>query len=221
MSADDKNSKFHVVFVVLDLDRTLIDSSLLARFLVEYYAPEDQWEQEIAAIEAHRGGSYDALTFLHAKYGQKGRVDASKLVELHGWKYLADTLLLPGASAVFHELDSRAILYGIFTKGGKDFQALKVALLCAMVGEKAIPHLVTSSDQKAAYITKHWWDENEKAFTVPGQLTGASEIKAHRVIIVDDKLENLTPSHGAITPYHVSVNTVQTFIDSIDQIIYS
>lgn len=189
--------------------------------MVEYYVPRNQWEQEVAAIERHTGGSYDALTHLDARYSNGRQVDASALVKRHGWKHLADTLLLPGASEVFQALDKRSLPYGIFTKGGKAFQSLKVALLCAMVGEKTIPYQVTSIDKKATYIAKHWWSDGEQVFIIPDELSGVHGLSARRVVIVDDKLDNLVSSHGRITPYHVSVDTVQNFVDSIDNIVAS
>lgn len=219
MSASGKDNPAHEVFVVLDLDRTLIDSSLLTSYLVEYYVPLDNREEEVAAIARHRGSSYDALTYLGTKYSLTEPIDAGTLVERHGWKTLADALLLPGAAEIFFALDSRRVPYGIFTKGGKAFQSLKVALLCAMVGETAIPYQVTNTNEKAAYIAKHWWSDARGVFVIPEQLSGTKDFTARRVIIVDDKLDNLASTHHGITPYHISVNTVQTFIDSIDDVI--
>lgn len=123
------------------------------------------------------------------------------------------------AEGLIAEINTRGIDFGIMTYGDPEYQRLKLELM----GLSDVPVLVTSEPgAKASLIGS--WRQDDGVFVLPDTL-GGHEVE--RVILVDDKLDELVPAQGGLVSvlfdtqgrYSGQKATVSYIVDKLTKIL--
>lgn len=202
------------IFIVLDLDRTLLRSDLLNMFLCEHIdtscdmAPEDGDPRMY--IAGQRGNSFSVRNYLTQRYG----ADAYETVRQY---ILADIqlgdedLLYPGVRELIANLEAKKIPFGIVTfSEDKENQLFKLDVFHQYLGRAhgEVEAIVTEVKNKAEWVENEWCDnddanESGMRYSVPSRLSKDGRIRAKHILIVDDKYQNTISSHDAIAAFVV------------------
>ncbi len=209
------------VFTVMDLDRTIFKTtaftnSYLHPHLLAYY---DGPTQKIVApiidkLAQHeqdsRGQSFDFLQVLTSEMQGRGLL-APDAIEITRQILAANTTDDGRIKDSFIEdvldvdifklatlLDDEGG-WGIVTKGGRDAQSMKLAIVRAIFEDRnmrAPGALIVQSDKKTDQVLTLWYEDNDFSasygmFTIPLALVEDEAVAASRLRIVDDKPENL------------------------------
>ena len=195
--------KHYSDFVVIDLDRTLIDNNVLMQLLYESLGGNDAADaqkklQELRQKElANRGNSFDVLSALGEIWGIDSKF-VNVLIERIVSHPDALGIVVEGTAEMLEELKQGGVLHGIVTYGeNKNWQDMKVEILRRIIGLDSAdtPHSVTSVKAKAHYIENEWWDNDIKQFLVPEEVCGIpGGVYAQTIHILDDKKANLENS---------------------------
>ncbi len=175
------------VFHILDLDRTLLDTSKLARTLKDLIARKDPSLAEAITAEAARH-KQEKTSFFIFEYiaGHIGHDALNEYVHQLNYSVPASELLLPGASERIAFAKSQpGWSVGILTYGSKRDQMIKLKL----AGLHLERHLITDSPKKGDIITS--WKLPNGKFKLPIEFGGHS---VDCITLDDDKLvafENL------------------------------
>ncbi len=189
-------------FIVLDLDRTLLDTGVYSELLLRVLlAPELQAEAR-EVVASSTGASFDFLEYLLRQSGINYEKAFEKVLQavMPG----DNKLLMPGAAELIAFLAISGEHHGILTTGTVPNQSLKVAVL-QRITRQAIPAEVTSVPNKSADFVQNRRRGN--LFYITPQLSGVSSgLMAKTIILIDDKASNLTESHPHIIAMHVPAN---------------
>ncbi len=183
-------------FVVLDLDRTLLDSPKLVSSIAPLFGEAGVPILQQAALYAHirtqDGNQFDYVSYLRKELGDTivNRVVDMVRTKLETGELYASELFFDGVQELFEVLDGRGVPHAIFTAGGDETQQLKLELLEAAFG-KHVPAKIVDHARKAHVIQSEWFDTTEQMYTIPTELCREGSVQAKRIVLLDDKPENL------------------------------
>jgi len=170
------------VFHALDLDRTLLNTALLAQELENIVAEripgfEKELHDQMAAY-IQRGESFFIFEYFISKHGREAM--QACVTELQR-RFSTDDLLMPGAKERLAFATSRPEWgVGIITYGSSITQKIKLHLC----GLDSYPLLITNSPIKSASIAS--WQQPTGEFVLPEEFGG---VTVDTVVLDDDKLE--------------------------------
>lgn len=191
-------------FIVLDMDRTLLDTAAYSLVLMDAFGvtPGDK-KKIMAVLNRHAGNNFDLYSYLMAH----APTDEG-IIQRHMLAAATPALLMPGVQEFIARLDGTGDAYGILTTGAPQNQALKLVVVRALLGKSAqeLPAEITHVANKSADFALKRWRPAKKAFYINEQLSGVRGGRfAEYVLLVDDKATNLTTLHAQITALHVPV----------------
>lgn len=212
-------------FVVLDMDRTLLDSTEYSMALMDAFGlTTDEKIKATKKLAEQTGNSFDFLDYLMDTkqtrlediYLRMGQLTASQ----------PESLLMPGVREFIHSLDDLKEPYGILTMGTPHNQRLKLATLRAILqkDQSTLPAEITNTPNKSMDFIRNRWNEARGGFDISPDLCGKlGGTCAELVVLVDDKQDNLTAKHPRIVAFHVPVaraeeaHTLQSVTDYLEQ----
>jgi len=186
-------------FVVLDLDRTLIDNDILVAIIIESLSRLGMNASEVAHLQAEekaaRGKSFDVIGALQLVAPDLSTNSIFEAVMSHP---TSKNIVVSGTKELLATLKGSRVPHGILTYGtNPEWQTLKVDVLrslCAIT-EEELPATVTGTKGKAFFIENKWYDASKQQFLVPEvQCNVRGGVWADAVHIVDDKQSNLEHS---------------------------
>lgn len=189
-------------FVVLDLDRTLLDSTEVAWFVLAGLAShgfsEKRIKQAIGYIETQSGKSFYLFDYISQEFPEvkPGKLAAELLLDERLLNKVRSRLLCAGADELIEELNLHTVPHMILTYGEQDYQQFKISLLRKLVDKSTerLPALITQSENKSDWIVEAWFEPSREYAKIPDNVAG-EDIQARHVIIIDDKLQNTVTSH--------------------------
>jgi hypothetical protein len=190
------------VFVVLDLDRTLIDNDVLVNIIFDVL-PEMGYDESVVeglirVEHENKGNSFDLFGYLEQTSSRK--VNLSTLKD-HILARRPEDLVYDGVEELLDELSTAAVPHGIMTYGSMGWQSAKIDLFRALAGSKTttLSALITNEKNKAEYIDAHWYSQERSRFTIPKELSGLEKgVAVSSVLIIDDKPTNFETSNSHI-----------------------
>lgn len=210
------------VYVVLDLDRTLLDTTKLVLLVAQILNALGVSKVELAKIYAHirqqDGNQFDYNVYMREVLGDEtvnAMID-QLTKQLESGDIDASELFYDGVAETFDALDTAGIPYGIVTAGGEETQTLKLTLLRA-VFKRNIPARIVASTGKAMLAQEGWYVPNQSEFIVPKDLSAGDSVVAQRIAVVDDKPENLVTDNKHIATYLID-NTRQVGKDTLTMV---
>jgi hypothetical protein len=185
-------------FVILDLDRTLLNTDvfldMLGEELVKQSVPASSIEADRAELRSMTGTSVSGLEYFQARYGKTTLDKATTgLLSTGATSSRGAGLVYEGVADLLRLLDARSAAVAIVTYGKLADQALKLDLLRMVLGmsEAELPALITQLPRKAEWMFDRWYDPVSGQFRIPDSLSLRSS-RVTELLILDDKLENLT-----------------------------
>ena len=183
---------------VLDLDRTLINTSkiteLVFSFLAKSGVETDRIHEAMTYVEAQSGNSFFLFDYIEAEFSNelleavKDAIinDDARLDELR------QDLLCPGADRLIYALESQETPWVIVTYGEKNYQKFKIALFSKLIGREPedVPSIITDTKNKSEWAVEQWFSDDTEFGEVPAGVTG-EQLLIRTVTIVDDKTSNL------------------------------
>lgn len=198
-------------FVLLDMDRTLLDTDQWVDCLYAAFSLSDSEKTvEERRERQRRGAGYDLFRELHERYGRRlpgshrgghemAEVVANRIEALYPAVDL-ERSLVPDVRELLAKLEHQAVPYAIMTKGGEASQLCKLLVLRAILS-RPLPAVIIPDDAppKAATVLRDWHDDHTGQFLVPPDYTSTdSAVRAHKVAVLDDKPENIAASHPSV-----------------------
>lgn len=199
---------------VLDLDRTLLNTSAVTQLMLASMARhgvgEDRINQAIEYVEAQKGNSFHlfdyiehefSVTTLEAIVEEIMQDDALTLA-------LKDDLLCPGADKLVYALEDQGTPAMILTFGEHNYQSFKIDLFRKLIHKtnKELPGIVTDTANKSMWVKENWFNRTDELGEVPVEIMGNS-LLARVVSIVDDKSSHLQSTDqrvvGVLVDNHV------------------
>lgn len=189
---------------VLDLDRTLLNSSAVTKMVFSELFNQGVSQVEIQAaidyVESQTGNSFQLFHYIEKEFSSTllasvvdGILARKDLREGQG----ADELLCEGADRLIYALEQQQTPRLILTFGELYYQEFKVALFRELIGrsEEDLPALVTVTTNKSAWIKTTWLDNSEggRLGQVPQGVLGES-LYFRTAVVIDDKNQNLQSS---------------------------
>ena len=194
-------------FFVLDFDRTLIDTDLLAEKIYNAVEMHTNLHKEDLIAEQHR----------LEENGEVGVVDM--------WKVIGDALSatseeldelrraiietvgsssreawLPGGSELLDLLEQNNADFGIVSRGADGWQRLKLACM----GLSEVPAIITEDHHKSRDHLNGWFDDEQGRFVIPPEMVANSrQVVATNIISIDDRAAAFAESHSGISGYWV------------------
>lgn len=183
-------------FIIVDLDRTLVDSDKLLEIFIEIsnefiQIPKEQIEAADRDVKL-RGDSFDTAGFVRDFLNASGQIELwDKLTK----KFISESrhlnYLLPGAAELLDYLNNGGHKYGILTYGNPLWQHLKLSAS----GFNHVPRIVMEQKEKGRLIRS--WQDGDK-FVIPEEFGGGTY---DSVILLDDKAVSFaefpdSPSRG-------------------------
>jgi hypothetical protein len=198
MTDYEQEPRFVDTFVVLDLDRTLLETDalveLLCMQLLNHGISREQIDADLLFIHRQKGASFKLLDFFEAQYG-KGLFDIVKreILELAKNGELKEGLLCEGAPELIGKLGASSTPFCVLTYGEEHSQRFKLELVEQLFGQDEVQlhAVVTKETNKAAWIEKNWQHDESGRVVVPNDGYASSELRATTVVVIDDKLSNL------------------------------
>lgn len=171
------------LFQVIDLDRTLFDTSKFAKLITD----------EVNKLHPGVGSDLDQkfedaykndTTFFMLRHLREEMGDTAfeQMVQEVVMREGVDSLLMPGAKERLlfaHEVSDSLPAWGILTYGDEIDQLMKLQL----VGLQEAPTLILSTPNKSEAI--HTWQNDDGTFTLPAVFGGAT---VDSITLEDDKL---------------------------------
>lgn len=190
------------LYVALDIDRTLLDSRALAKYLCDIL-PElgisvDEAARSYDAVLAQDGGSLPLLGFFSQRFGESLADHlASRLIQrTEDDPADLSPLLYNGASArLLSWLAQHQVRWGLLTYGEDRSQQLKIELIRRLTDHPLVA-LITDQPRKAAWLGA-MKPEHGDGILLPDGLVPRPTV-ASKLIIIDDKPGNLTTDHPCI-----------------------
>ena len=233
---DGVDVTFDEYFVIIDMDRTLLATDHLGVYLYHLFHMTGVEQDEIATfLDRYVGDGVDTLTLLLKRFGDRladsthrelssGQPAydevAEDLLEGYDLEVVRSDLLLPGARELCALFDQQSIPYAVLTTGGEVFQQLKLALLRRLLDVPRLSAMVVSQStipDKTAYLSHALWDGEMGSFRIPPEMSGGERSHyARKVVILDDKHENLATSHQNIYAYHIGTYTLEGIVDYLE-----
>lgn len=176
-------------YVVLDLDRTLIDTELINKTYEKIVAESsnDLSEAMNLAKQADEaaGRSFDPHLFVREALLDSVAIMNDFEVELTNRLNGRDDVLNPGALELIDQLKTWGVAHGILTYGHSEWQRIKLQVSGL---DRKLPSKITADKHKGAEIGS--WQSDTGEFHVPVELTsheiGAAAVY-QTVVLVDDK----------------------------------
>ena len=207
-------------FVVIDLDRTVLNTSnlisLLCSLLPKFgVTAEDAIEAE-SMIRAADGSSLFPIGFLRGQFGDEP-VDAvmDDIREMAELGEIKEMLLYRGSYELLDALDGEDVPWGIMTYGEVADQEFKLDIFRRMTNrdKSNCPAEITDKPKKSRWIHKDWYTEDGRIKIDP-KLSNGLEIYAKQIVVLDDKLKNLeSPDPGVkgIPIDNHSIDSTETY----------
>lgn len=192
-------------FIVLDLDRTLLNTDALMDLLFEQLSQTDGTNtEEVQAAKnvsyAHKGKSFDVTTLIDDRFGDGTfeRLHQQIIAMAHDVD-MRKRLLYAGASDLIETLESAGSYYSILTHGSQEFQSDKLRLLGALTDRLEPPFnaYITTETNKAEWINRQWQRDRAR-FMVPNDVYRQRSVAAQSIIVIDDKRTNLETTNEHI-----------------------
>jgi hypothetical protein len=214
-------------YVAIDMDRTLLDTDavieLLCMLMTQHGATQSEMEKEIADIYSQTGTSLQLLEYLREHHPEKIDVvieEALALAEDGAIKHL----IFDGTAELFEELDKKQVPFGIMTYGNEEDQQFKLSLLRKIINRdaKSLPSIITQESYKALAITKWQKDVATEDFIIPVEFGHDTPIHTKRIIILDDKKDNLvSPENervlGVLVDNRDPTQSLQAFVATLKE----
>lgn len=183
-------------FVIVDLDRTLVDSDKLLEIFIEISnqyitIPQEQIEAADQDVK-RRGDSFDTAGFVRDYLKAAGQ---DTVWDSLTQKFIRESrnlnYLLPGAAELLEFLNESGLKYGILTYGNPLWQHLKLSAS----GFNHVPRIVMEQKEKGRLISS-WFVGDD--FIAPNEFGGG---RFDSVVLIDDKAVSFDeypgePSHG-------------------------
>lgn len=186
---------------VLDLDRTLIDSSAVAQLVLAGLAsqnvPEEKIRQAMDYMESQTGNSFHLFDYITREFGENvttGVADSLWADDLL-LDELRNDLLCPGADRLIEGLIVQSVPHLILTYGEERYQEFKIQLFRKLIGktELELPAIITTTPNKSDWVTKAWFNA-EDIGVIPAEIFG-ERLHIRRAFVIDDKRQNLISQH--------------------------
>ena len=189
-------------FIVLDLDRTLLNTDAYSRLLLNVAGLSAQQNADLTAqLMQKTGAGFDLL----ASILRQGNSDVAALTNTM-LRCATDDLLMPGAKDFITSLDEAHDVYGILTTGSAQGQAPKLAVFRQLVRktDRLLPAEITNALNKSKDFVLNRCRPRQNAFYISEELSGVrGGCYARRVLLVDDKPSNLSMPHARLTTFCV------------------
>lgn len=205
MTDYEQEPRFVDTFVVLDLDRTLLETDalvgLLCMQLLNHGITRQQVDVDLLFIHQQNGASFNLLDFFETQYG-KGLFDVVKqeILELAKNGELHEGLLCEGAPELIGELEESSTPFCVLTYGEEHSQRFKLELFEQLIGQDdaQLHAVITKETNKAAWIEKNWQHDETGRVIIPNDTYASSELRVRTVVVIDDKLSNLKSGDARI-----------------------
>lgn len=195
------------VFAVIDLDRTLLNTSALIELLYfqlhEHGYTSEQITKELAFIERQTGTSFSL--FDHIEKTHSGEILESilesVLLQAEDGVLDAGVLLCKGTQRLLELLERSDVPHAILTYGNELDQAFKLTLVRKLLkkSEDELSAAITDEPKKAAWIAATWDDiDSTGAIAIPEAIAGVAHLRAQNIVIIDDKPANLDSDSLAV-----------------------
>ena len=201
------------LFVVLDLDRTLLATDHLTTLMCDYLVraggvTEADAHDALAVIRASHGQSFSTLAYMAQRFGSDpvDRMVDQLQKDAYDGRLSDGRLLYEGASVrLLDALDAQGVPFAVLTYGERINQEFKLSLYRNLTARNKAtrPAVVSNQPRKGDWIHAHWYDRANGHMTIPGEFTGARTMRVRRVIIIDDKLANLESPDGMVAGIHI------------------
>lgn len=216
VSDNDPKSVVEVpTFVVLDLDRTLLNTDELNKYMCAHIETErdttpedgDAWNY----IQQQKGRSFSVLGYLRTRFGsEQWDVLQKQMVTMaDAESLLSSAVLYPYVAELLNALDEARIPYAILTYGDSENQQFKLDILHATIGRKTeiVDALITDEQYKGEWIARTWRQNTggagEEWFYVHPDLHPEQTMKAKTIVVVDDKAQNAQANDAHIIDFIV------------------
>jgi len=174
-------------YILIDFDRTLANVDILHDILEDVVAEETgvstDFLREARETAELQGKSFDTIEYVRHNVAQAESNAWNAILASFTRKvaHRTDTLE-PYAAEFLHELQQRAIPFGIITYGLHEWQSTKLHA----VGLGSVPHYITPKQQKGELLTT--WQNKDGSFTLPDDLSLTSERHTYETLaFIDDK----------------------------------
>ncbi len=176
------------VFYVLDFDRCLGRTEKFQALLEETITNEgvvDLGMIQYAHQEVKKtGGSFDTAAYVRQVLKDR-RLDVNRIWGKIETDFVEaakkEDMFEPGAKRLLEMLKTKDAHFGIVTFGGYDWQTAKLRA----AGLLAVPYIVTSYKEKGRMIAG--WQQKDKQFLIPEELSPSGALIAKKIVLVDDK----------------------------------
>lgn len=184
------------LFVVFDLDRTLLVTNKLVERIWELLPELGVSSQEMGILKAYeisqRGKQLDLIKEIGERFEERFGVDEliALITEAGG-----DGLLYDGVSELLAELEENDVPAMIMTYGNQTSQEAKLKLTQLSLNDGVVLPFakIVDHQRKAMWLAKHCLQTRDGR-VVPAELYPSEAIVAQQIIVVDDKESNLETS---------------------------
>lgn len=191
--------------VVLDLDRTLLDSSAVTQLVLESMAHHgvgaNRITEAIEYVESQTGNSFYLFDYIEREFSAATLEAIVKEIMQNDalLMELKDDLLCPGADKLVYALESQGTPALILTYGEQNYQSFKIDLFRKLVGKsnKELPGIVTDVANKSKWVEENWFIRPDELGEVPIEIRGET-LLARLVSIVDDKISHLQATDSRV-----------------------
>jgi len=195
-SASIKEPTRHVpLFVVFDLDRTLIDTNAFVEVIWRALPKLGMPGRDIEALKeeelSRRGEQFDLISEIAERVSKSHSKEqlAALLVEAaESW-----TIVYGEVAGLLGDLKQYDVPMAIMTYGGELSQQIKLQILAEDLKDEHLmpPVLIVDHNEKAKWIDQNATIAREGGRIVPFELSGGDTIIADKIVIIDDKQPNL------------------------------
>lgn len=183
---------------VLDLDRTLLNSSMVTQLVLAGLAAHGvsagRIDKTIRYVEAQTGNSFYLFDYIENKFSSDmlEAVVADIMQNDVMLEEIKEDLLCPGADKLIYALEEQGTPSMILTYGEENYQGFKAALFRKLIGKTSddLPVVVTNVANKSEWVENAWFTEGDEFGNIPTDIFD-QPIRTRVVAIVDDKKSNL------------------------------
>ncbi len=189
-------------FAVIDLDRTLLDTSALVDMLLLQLHDHGFTSQQVQSYTEHvhsqAGSALSLSEFFATEFEHRDGLLAllkQEILEIAETGDLSDDLLYPGSTQLLDALDAKTIPFAILTYGNVTDQDFKLSLL-RLLTRREVSQLhatVTSQQSKAQWVAEEW--SGDDGLMVPDDIYSTEPVIAEYVVVIDDKTLNLASTN--------------------------
>lgn len=202
----ETESRHVETFAVLDLDRTLFNTDafidIVCMMLTQHGISPEVALDTIARIKDQTGGSVPLFEDLGNTFAEDVlEAVREEILRLASEGELRDILLYDGSREILDMLDELEVPFGVLTYGKETEQQYKIDLFRLLVNREParLPAMPTDERLKGNWIHGAW--KQADGFIVPVDFTESAPVFAERIVILDDKPDNLLspdPTVGGI-----------------------